>query len=124
MMYGSGKSDRPIGPEKPPNKAVGPAAEAVEERGLAEGNLRQQTRHRTQGRESLQNALERIREAAKRDGKMRFTALLHHIYDIGRLRAAFYGLKREAVPGIDGETWKHYGETLEDNLRDLSGRLQ
>ena len=124
MMHGSGKSDRPIGPKKPPNKAVGPAAEAVEERGLAEGNLRQQNRLRTQGRGSLQSALERIREAAKRDREMRFTALLHHVYDINRLRAAFYALKREAAAGIDGETWKHYREALEENLAGLSKRLK
>jgi len=124
MMHGSGKSDRPIGPKKPPNKAVGPAAEAVEERGLAEGNLRQQNRLRTQGRGSLQSELERIREAAKRDREMRFTALLHHVYDINRLRAAFYALKREAAAGIDGETWKHYREALEENLAGLSKRLK
>jgi len=124
MMYESGKSDRPIGPKKPPNKAVGPAAEAVEGRGLAEGNLRQQNRLRTQGREGLQSALEWIRGAAKRDRKMRFTALLHHIYDIGGLRAAFYALKREAAAGIDGETWKHYRGALEENLCALSERLK
>jgi len=124
MMHGSGKSDRPIGPEKPPNKAVGPAAEAVEERGLAKGNPRQQNRHRTQSRKSLRSALERIREAAKRDRKMRFTALLHHVYDIGGLRAAFYALKRDAAAGIDGRTWRQYREAVEENLRSLSERLK
>ena len=123
-MHGSGKSDRPIGPEKPPNKAVGPAAEAVEGRGLAKGNSRQQNGLRTQCRESLQSALGRIRQAAKRDRRMRFTALLHHIYDIDGLRTAFYALKREAAAGIDGETWKHYRAALEENLGDLSKRLR
>jgi group II intron reverse transcriptase/maturase len=33
-------------------------------------------------------------------------------------------LKREAAPGVDGETWRHYGETLEENLRELSGRVK
>jgi group II intron reverse transcriptase/maturase len=28
------------------------------------------------------------------------------------------------TPGIDGETWQHYGEDLEENLRELSRRLQ
>jgi group II intron reverse transcriptase/maturase len=55
---------------------------------------------------------------------MRFTALLHHIYDIGGLRAAFYALKREAAAGIDGETWKHYRQALEENLGALSERLK
>jgi group II intron reverse transcriptase/maturase len=55
---------------------------------------------------------------------MRFTALLHHIYDPEMLRAAYLGLKREAAPGVDGETWRHYGEALEENLQDLSHRLK
>jgi RNA-directed DNA polymerase len=33
-------------------------------------------------------------------------------------------LKREAAPGVDGETWRHYGEALEENLQDLSHRLK
>jgi phosphoglucomutase len=67
--------------------------------------------------------LERVRLAAAKDRKQRFTALLHHIYDIDRLRRAYYEVHRDAAAGIDGETWKHYGEELEENLRDLSGRL-
>ncbi|MGH9381744.1 MAG: group II intron reverse transcriptase/maturase [Thermoanaerobaculia bacterium] len=55
---------------------------------------------------------------------MRFTALLHHIYDLNRLRSAYLAVKRDAAAGVDGETWRHYGEALEDNLRDLSGRLK
>jgi group II intron reverse transcriptase/maturase len=55
---------------------------------------------------------------------MRFTTLLHHAYAIDRLRSAYYALKREAAPGVDGETWKHYGEQLEPNLQDLSERLK
>ncbi len=52
------------------------------------------------------------------------TALLHHVYDVERLRAAYLALKREAAPGIDGETWRHYGESLGQNLQDLSGGLR
>ena len=55
---------------------------------------------------------------------MRFTALLHHIYNLETLRMAYFCLKKEAAPGVDGETWRHYGETLEDNLQDLSHRLK
>jgi group II intron reverse transcriptase/maturase len=55
---------------------------------------------------------------------MRFTALLHHVYNPEALRAAYFGLKREAAPGVDGETWRHYGEQLEANLQDLSDRLK
>jgi RNA-directed DNA polymerase len=55
---------------------------------------------------------------------LRFTALLHHVYSLETLRSAYYNLKKEAAPGVDGETWRHYGETLETNLQDLSGRLK
>ena len=55
---------------------------------------------------------------------MRFTALLHHVHDVSRLHAAFFALKRDAAPGVDGETWRHYEEALERNLQDLSKRLQ
>ena len=51
---------------------------------------------------------------------MRFTALLHHIYNLKCCGMAYFGLKQEAAPGVDGETWRHYGEHLEDNLQDLS----
>jgi group II intron reverse transcriptase/maturase len=70
------------------------------------------------------SALERVRQAAEKDRRQRFTALLHHVYDVERLRAAYLALKRDAAAGVDGETWRHYGEALEENLRDLSGRLE
>jgi retron-type reverse transcriptase len=99
-------------------------AEAVEGRPRAEGNPGEQNAPRTQGRVSALSALDRIREAARRDGRQRFTALLHHVYDVERLRSAYYALKRTAAAGVDGQTWKQYGEELEVNLRDLSCRLQ
>jgi RNA-directed DNA polymerase len=99
-------------------------AEGMEGRGLAEGNLQQQNALRAQYREGAPSALERVRQAAKRDRGMRFTTLLHHVYDLDALRAAYFALKRDASPGVDGETWRHYGEELEGNLLDLSDRLK
>jgi hypothetical protein len=55
-------------------------------------------------------------EAARKDRKQRFTSLLHHVYDVDRLRLAYLATKRDAAAGIDGETWRHYGENLEANL--------
>jgi RNA-directed DNA polymerase len=109
---------------KSPNKAGPSAAEGMEGKGLAEGNLRQQNAPRTPSREGAHSALERVRQAARRDRKMRFTALLHHVYNVETLRVAFFSLKREAAPGVDGQTWRHYGEALEENLQDLSDRLK
>src|SRR6267378_2730659 len=124
MTNGPGKSDRPTVPGKSPNNAGQPATEGMEGRGLAKGNLPQQNASRTPSREDALSALERVRQAAKKDKKLRFTALLHHIYDPETLRKAYFSLKKEAAPGVDGETWRHYGETLEDNLQDLSHRLK
>jgi group II intron reverse transcriptase/maturase len=124
MMNERGKSDSLVVAGKPPNKAEEPAAEAVEPRGLAEGSSPERNTPRTQGRQGMPSALERVRQAAVRDRKQRFTALLHHVYDVERLRTAYFALKRDAAAGVDGETWRHYGENLEENLRDLGGRLK
>ena len=72
----------------------------------------------------LQSALRRIRQAACRDKELRFTSLWHHVYNVDRLRKAYFKLKRKAAAGVDHVTWGQYGEDLEDNLRDLSERLQ
>ena len=126
MKYDRRESDSPIVPEKQPNKAKrgDKAAEVVEGRGLAKGNLAEQTRGRTQSRATLPNALDRVRTAARRDSKEKLTALWHHVYSLDHLREAFYSLNRKSSPGIDGKTWQDYREHLEDNLQDLSARLK
>lgn len=77
---------------------------------------------RTQSRIIMNQALDRVREAAKRDKKAKFTALLHHV-SVERLRAAYEGLNRKAAAGVDGITWQQYGVQLEAKLRDLHARL-
>src|ERR1700686_372258 len=124
MTNGLGKSDSPVVPEKFPNKVGQPMAEGMEGRGLAKGNLPQQNVSRTPSRKDAPSALERVRQAAGKEKKLRFTALLHHIYNLETLRMAYFSLKKEAAPGVDGETWRHYGEQLERNLQDLSERLR
>lgn len=124
MTNGRGKSDSSTVPMKSPNKAEGPAAEATEEKGLAKGNSLKRNALRTQSRGSAPSALERVRQAARKDRKKRFTALLHHIYDVDRLRTAYSSIQKGAAAGVDGETWEHYGKNLEANLQDLSRRLQ
>ncbi len=131
MMNGRRKSDRPVVAMKPANK-VGAAAnnaevsmaEQAERRGLAEGKTPRQNTNRALDRANVQSALGRIRQAAVKDKQARFTSLMHHIYDLSMLREAYYGLKRDAAPGVDGETWRQYGENLESNLADLSARLR
>jgi len=124
-MHGQGKSDRPIVPEKSPNNEGGMlTAEAREGRGLTEGNARQRDSHRTQNRARLHQALTRVRDAAKRDRTAQFHSIWHLVYDVDRLREAFYALKRQSAPGIDGTTWHQYEAHLEAHLLDLAARLQ
>lgn len=123
MMNGHGKSDRAVVPAKSPNKAT-QATEAMEGSALTKGNSLRQNALRTQGRARAQIALRRVRSAARKDRKKRFTCLYHHIYNIDVLREAFYALKRDASPGLDEVTWAQYEVDLEGNLQDLSGRLK
>ena len=124
MMDDRRKSDRPGVPGKSPNKAGRPAAEGMEGRGLAKGNRPEQNTSRTLSRSDVRSALERVRQAASKDRKTKFTALFHHIYNPDTLRAAYLALKRDAAPGVDGTTWQAYGQALESNLQDLSERLR
>jgi len=72
----------------------------------------------------LQSAQLRIRQAAQKDKGLRFTTLWHHVYNVVKLRKAYLSMKRHAAPGVDDQTWQQYGENLEENLLDLSGRLR
>jgi hypothetical protein len=103
-MNGPRKSDSFVVPEKPPNKGGGAPrpAEGVEGRGLTKGNPGQQNRRRTQSRGSLQSALDRIRQAARRDKRQRFTALWHHVHNVGRLETAYKRLNRIQAPEPQG----------------------
>ena len=122
MMHGHEKSNSAIVATKLPNNAGRPAAEAVERKAGAKGNTGQQSTRRTQIRESVSQALERVRKAARQRKKEKFTALLHHI-SAETLEVAFYALKRKATSGVDGVTWAEYEADLERRLVDLHGRI-
>jgi retron-type reverse transcriptase len=120
-MNEGGKSDSPVVPVKPPNNAASVVAEVVEERGLAKGNTDSKTRPGHGAGPDAPNALDRVREVARRDKEARFTALLHYV-DFARLWAAYWAIRPQAAPGVDGVTWSTYGQDLEANLRDLHAR--
>src|SRR3981081_1904269 len=117
MMHGRGKSDFAIVAEKPANKAGSTAAEPVEPRAETEGNADQQSTGRTQGRESVSQALERIRKVARERKEERFTALFHHL-SLDLLEEVFFELKENAAPGVDGLTWTDYEAATERTLAD------
>ena len=121
-MHDLEKSDSAVVAAKSPNKAGSPAAEAVEPRAGTKGNADQQSTHRTQTRERVTQALNRVRQAARQRKKERFTALLHHV-NVDTLSTAFYALKRKAAAGVDGVTWQDYEADLGRNLEDLHGRV-
>src|ERR1700676_777957 len=121
-MHGSGESYSGIVPTKQPNKSGQPPAEAVEGRPLTKENTPEPNSHRTPCRESGPSGLERVREAAKKKGKLKFTALLHHV-SIDLLRESYYSLKKKAAPGVGGVRWEEYGRDLEARLRGLHGRI-
>jgi RNA-directed DNA polymerase len=123
MMNIQGKSDSPIVPVKSPNNAARAVAEATEGRGGAKENAVRGSTRQTQRWESVSLALDRIRQAAQRDRKTRFTALYHHV-SLDLLRWSFHQLKRQAAAGVDGITWEQYGAALESNLADLHERVQ
>jgi RNA-directed DNA polymerase len=118
------KSDKFVVSKRPSNKTNNMVAERVERRDLPKENKQQQNMLRTQCRESVLNELLLIHRKAKMDKRVRFTTLMHHIYNIDMLELAYFEVERKAAPGVDEETWESYGRDLERNLKDLSERLK
>lgn len=131
-MHDAGKSDSSIVPKKQANKACPlDATEPGEGRELTEKNTGQSLLARTQSRKldsdmskfkPRSRGLFGVREAARKDRKLRFTSLLHHITP-ELLRASFFDLKMQAAPGIDDETWRDYAKDYERRIDDLHGRI-
>jgi RNA-directed DNA polymerase len=66
--------------------------------------------------------LERVRETAKRDRRLKFTALLHHITP-ALLVESFYDLNRTAAVGVDGVTWQDYEAILQERVHELHRQI-
>ena len=131
MMHEREKSDPPIVPVKPTNKAERSAAESVEGSGGAERNASQHRTDRTscwkrasstRRRDTVSQAQARIREAVTRNPGEKLTALLHHV-TIDALRSAFLKLKKRAAVGVDQVTWVDYAADLDRKLTDLHARV-
>jgi RNA-directed DNA polymerase len=123
MMDESEKSDSVVVAAKSANKTEQSVAELAEPRTGTKGNANQQSTRRAQDRESVSQALERVRLAARRGKKEKFTSLLHHV-DPEMLRTSFYALKRDAAPGVDGMTWDTYEQGLDRRIEGLHARVQ
>src|SRR5213594_4921807 len=124
-MHVCGESDGFIVPAKRTNKvdAYALVAESAEGRRPTKGNAPQAHLRRTQSRGCESQGLWRVRQAARRDRRRRFTALLHHVTP-ELLRASYWELNHKAVPGIDGETWREYRKHVVARIEDLHERVQ
>ncbi len=116
------KSDSVIVAAKPTNKGTAVPAEPVEPRTEPKGNPEDQSTRRTQDRESVTQAADRIRQFVQREPGTRLTTLLHHV-TVDALRWAFFELTKDAAAGADGMTWRMYEEGLEGRLADLHDRV-
>ena len=123
-MNTHGKSDEPIVPSTAANKdGAAPSAESCEESGSTKRNARQASLPRTPSRiKRKSRGLHGVREAARKDSTLKFTALLHHVNE-DCLTEAFWNLKKSAAVGVDGVTWHDYEQDLETNIADLHGRI-
>ncbi|HXH47746.1 MAG TPA: group II intron reverse transcriptase/maturase [Terriglobia bacterium] len=122
----AGESDERVVPAKCPNKgepgSQGDSAEDMEGSRSTKRNAEKTHTLRTQGRAGVSQGLGGVREAAGKDRKQKFTALLHHVTR-EQLQDSYGRLKKEAAPGVDGVTWREYGEGVEGRIRDLHDRI-
>ena len=118
------QSDGSVVSTKSANKDASEAsAEWTEKSDPAKRNTDQTNPPQAQNRDKVgKSGLERVRDAARKDGKLKFVSLLHHA-DVDALRRSFYQLKKTAAVGIDGITWQDYEHDLEVKLIDLHGRI-
>jgi len=122
-MYADRESDGCVVPAKCPNQGGGYSpAEGMEGRRPTKENTGQTAASQMQSWMNALAGLNRVREAARRDKRLRFTALLHHV-SVALLTNSFYSLKREATPGVDGVTWQEYETDLDKRLEDLHSRV-
>ena len=121
-MHDAQQSDAAIVAMKAANKGARAPAEPLERRAAAEGNPQRTGTVRTQSRGAVSPGAERIRQFVKEKPGERLTALLHRITPEA-LGEAYHALKRDAAPGVDGMTWREYGDGLDERLLDLHGRV-
>ena len=108
--------------KKSANSRVTPE-ESMEGKRAANGKLAPRNAPRAQDRQGALTVLERVGQRAKQRTGEQFENLLSHI-KVPLLEEAYNRLKKDAAPGVDGVTWRKYGENLDARLRDLQDRVQ
>ena len=117
-----GESDGNVVPKKWANKGPQRPAEPMEGRVPTKRKPQQEATLRVQDRAEVSNRLERLRQRAKVRPEEAFVNLFHHL-KVPLLREAFYALKRDVAPGLDGVNWHQYERTLESRLPELQDEL-
>lgn len=120
-MHAARESDGCIVPTNGPNNDGGLASAEDREGRRPTGENTEQSAPAPDAAPDMggSRGLRGVREAAERDQRMRFTALLHHV-TVARLRSSLFALQRAAAAGVDGVTWRAYVGADE---RDLEARL-
>ena len=119
-MYELEKSDEDIVAMRTANN--GQPAEQQERRSSPERKSQRPPTYYAQKWARVTQGMERLRQFVKRNPKEKLTTLLHHVNEES-LKAAYYAIKRDAAPEVDGQTWEEYGKDLERNLADLCTRV-
>jgi RNA-directed DNA polymerase len=121
-----GKSDESVVSEKPSNEDLPLwvwAKEEAERRDSAKRNSAREGTPRTQCRKhGAIPVLDWVHEKAKKDRKVRFTSLFHHL-ELSRLRRCFMRLHPKAAPGVDRLGWKEYDTQRDERLQSLHRRV-
>ncbi len=70
-----------------------------------------------------QTKLALISQRARKEPKLQFTSLAHLLNE-GFLKECYHSLGRDRASGIDGVSWREYGERLDENLNKLVERMK
>lgn len=115
------ESDACVVPRKSSNARVTPA-EGMEGRRAAKGKPAERNALRAQDREGALTNLGRVGERAAKNKGETFVNLMSHLR-VPLLKEAYHRLRQNAAAGIDGVTWRSYGEQIEARLMDLQDRI-
>lgn len=123
-MNADRQSDEPVVPATSANNDdADPSAEQSKERGSTKRKVEPANLDQTQSWDiSRSTKWSRLRVAARKDSRLRFTSLLHFV-DQEVLQQAFFDLRRNAAVGVDGVTWDEYEQNVEANIADLHSRV-
>ncbi len=99
------------------------STEFVERRDLAKRNPTSSFGFGTQSPNKPESGLDRVRAVAKRDSRLQFNNLYHHLTQ-ELLVKAYYELNSNSAAGVDRETWTSYGSKLSERIKEIHERLQ